>query len=188
MNNQKISDEQWQAIMDNNSAYDDVFYYAVKSTGIFCRPSCKSRPPKRENVRIYKEAKEAIKDGFRSCKRCKPSGFCLPDEEWVTQITEYMGRHYDEQLTLENLADICHGSPYHLQKTFKRVLGISPVEYLQQIRITKAKELLTNTNKPLVEIGSTIGMHNIPYFITLFKKITGNTPNQYRKKETPINE
>ncbi|TQR21601.1 bifunctional transcriptional activator/DNA repair enzyme AdaA [Psychrobacillus vulpis] len=188
MKNEKISDEQWEAIVQNNPAYDEVFYYAVKSTGIFCRPSCKSRPPKKENVRIYLEAKNAVDEGFRPCKRCKPSGLRLPDVEWVTQIKEYIDLHYDQPLTLDNLADICHGSPYHLQRTFKKILGLSPVEYMQQIRIEKAKELLITSNKSLADIGSTIGMHNIPYFITLFKKLTGKTPIQYKKKEVPTDE
>lgn len=178
----QISEEQWQAIIQNDKNYDDLFYYAVKSTGIFCRPSCKSRPPKKENVRIYAEAEEAILEGFRPCKRCKPSGLRLPDEEWVTQIKEYIDDHFNESITLHTLADLCHGSPYHLQRTFKKVIGISPVEYMQQIRISKAKEYLLTTDKSLVEIGAAIGMSNIPYFITLFKKVTGITPIQYRKK------
>lgn len=179
-----MNNEQWQAIIENKSAYDELFFYAVTSTGIFCRPSCKSRPPKKENVRIYQEAQKAIEDGFRPCKRCKPSGLRLPDEEWAIQIKEYINEHFDESLTLHILADVCHGSPYHLQRTFKKIIGISPVEYMQQIRVNKAKELLITTNKTLDEIGSIVGMHNTPYFITLFKKITKDTPNQYRKRGT----
>ncbi|MFJ8063533.1 bifunctional transcriptional activator/DNA repair enzyme AdaA [Psychrobacillus sp. NPDC096426] len=183
-----MNNEQWQAIIQNDKNYDDIFFYAVKSTGIFCRPSCKSRPPKKENVRIYMEAKEAIQEGFRPCKRCKPGGLRLPDEEWVTQIKEYIDDHYTESLTLHTLADLCHGSPYHLQRTFKKVLGKSPIEYMQQTRISKAKEYLVTTDKSLFEIGAAIGMSNIPYFITLFKKVTGMTPIQYRKKENFSNE
>lgn len=182
MHSKEISDEQWAAIIQNDKDFDALFFYAVKSTGIFCRPSCKSRPPKKENVQIFLEASDAIGAGFRPCKRCKPTGSRLPEEEWVTQIKEYMNKHFNEPLTLNHLADICHGSPFHLQRTFKKIFDISPVEYLQQIRIEKAKELLTTTNKPLDEIGPAIGMHNIPYFITLFKKMTGHTPIQYRKR------
>ena len=109
----RLTDERWQAITCNDKSYDDIFIYAVKSTGIFCRPSCKSRDPKKENVRIFNDAKEAVSEGFRPCKRCKPSGLRLPDEEWVIQITEYIDRNYNETLTLEILADMCHGSPYH---------------------------------------------------------------------------
>ncbi|WP_144510725.1 bifunctional transcriptional activator/DNA repair enzyme AdaA [Bacillus sp. FJAT-22090] len=188
MHSEKISDEQWVAILQNDKRFDTLFFYAVKSTGIFCRPSCKSRPPKKEHVQIYLEANDAIRAGYRPCKRCKPTGTKLPYEEWVQQIKVYMDKHLNEPLTLNHLAHICHGSPYHLQRTFKKVLEISPVEYLQQIRIEKAKELLIKTDKSLEEIGSAIGMHNIPYFITLFKKKTGHTPSKYRKKEDNTNE
>ena len=182
MKNEPLSEELWQAINQNNTDYDNTFYYAVKSTGIFCKPSCKSRPPKRENVRVFKDAIEAIKDGFRPCKRCKPSGLRLPDEEWIEQIKLYMDNHIAEEVTLSLLAEVSHGSPYHLQRTFKKVMDISPNEYLLSIRIEKAKKLLKTTNKKLIEISALIGIKSVPYFITSFKRKTGFTPMQYRKK------
>jgi len=79
------------------------------------------------------------------------------------------------------LADKCHGSPYHLQRTFKRITGQTPVEYIQKIRITKAMSELTTTDKSIAEIGVSVGLPNPSYFITLFKMKTGQTPKQYRK-------
>jgi AraC family transcriptional regulator of adaptative response / methylphosphotriester-DNA alkyltransferase methyltransferase len=177
----QLTDEQWQAITHNDTKFDDIFIYAVTSTGIFCRPSCKSRDPKKENVRIFNDADEAIADGFRPCKRCKPGGFRLPDEEWAIQIEEYIDEHYCEPLTLEILADMCHGSPYHLQRTFKRITGLTPVEYIQKVRILKAIYALTTTDNSVAEIGLSVGLPNPSYFITLFKMKTGQTPKQYRK-------
>jgi AraC family transcriptional regulator of adaptative response / methylphosphotriester-DNA alkyltransferase methyltransferase len=177
-----ISDEQWQAITHNDASYDNIFIYAVKSTGIFCRPSCKSRLPNKTNVFIFKNAQQALAQGFRSCKRCKPEGLQVPDEDWVVQIADYIDSHYSQPLTLEVLADMCHGSPYHLQRTFKRIKGITPVEYIQNVRIDYAKDHLKATDKSIVEIGERIGLPNTPYFITLFKKKTGYTPLQYRKE------
>ena len=177
----QLTDERWQAITHNDAGFDEIFMYAVKSTGIFCRPSCKSRNPKKENVRVFNDAAEAIANGFRPCKRCKPSGLRLPDEEWAIQIEEYIHMHFHEPLTLEILADMCHGSPYHLQRTFKRITGLTPVEYIQKIRITKAMSELTTTDNSIAEIGVSVGLPNPSYFITLFKMKTGQTPKQYRK-------
>jgi AraC family transcriptional regulator of adaptative response / methylphosphotriester-DNA alkyltransferase methyltransferase len=180
----QISDEQWQAITHNDSSYDTYFIYAVKSTGIFCKPSCKSRQPKKVNVLIFKNAEQALLQGFRSCKRCKPEGLHVPDEDWAVQIAEYIDNHYSEPLTLEVLADMCHGSSYHLQRTFKRIKNMTPVEYIQMVRIEHAKVQLNTSDKSIGEVGILVGLSNTPYFITLFKKKTGYTPLQYRKEYT----
>ena len=177
----QMNDELWQAITHNDQSYDQIFIYAVKSTGICCRPSCKSRNPKKENVHIFQDVEAALSAGFRPCKRCKPGGKRLPDEDWVVQIREYINSNYHESMSLEILADICHGSPFHLQRTFKRIIGVTPTEYIQQVRISNAIKELSAHNKSIAEVGSAIGLPNTPYFITLFKKRTGQTPKQFQK-------
>lgn len=176
-----LTDERWRAIIQNDSSYDDVFIYAVTSTGICCRPSCHSRDPKKENVRIFNDVAEAVAGGFRPCKRCKPGDIRLPDEEWVTQIREYIDANYPAPLSLESLADMCHGSPYHLQRTFKRIVGKTPMEYIQHVRISMAIIELQSTDKSIADIGLSVGLPNTSYFITLFKNKTGYTPKQYQK-------
>ncbi|MFD2369924.1 bifunctional transcriptional activator/DNA repair enzyme AdaA [Brevibacillus sp. GCM10020057] len=178
---QQLTEEKWQAIIRNDAAYDGSFVYAVKTTRIFCRPSCKSKAPNRENVQVFANARQALAARFRPCKRCKPTGQRLPDREWVEQITQYIDDHFRERLTLEMLADACHGSPYHLHRTFKRITGVTPVEYVQQTRIRAAQELLVRTGESVAAISSMVGMHNTPYFMTLFKKFTGRTPTEYRQ-------
>lgn len=177
----RIPNEYWQAIADSDTAYDDTFFYGVETTGIFCRPSCRSRVPKKENVRIFKNAYMALEENFRPCKRCKPDGLKMPAEEWIGQVTEWIDVHYAEPLTLHTLADELHGSPYHLQRLFTRVIGISPTEYIQHVRIKQAMQLLETTDQPIADVGLAVGLENTPYFITLFKKKTGYTPSQYRK-------
>ncbi|WP_082129870.1 bifunctional transcriptional activator/DNA repair enzyme AdaA [Aneurinibacillus tyrosinisolvens] len=178
---ERITEEKWQAILHNDASYDAAFIYAVKTTGIFCRPSCKSRTPKKENVRLFQNAQQALSANFRPCKRCKPTGERLPDNEWVAQITRYIDTNYSETLTLETLADMCHGSPYHLHRTFKRIKGVTPIEYIQQTRIARAIEYLINSDKAVASIALAVGMSNTPYFITVFKKKTGRTPAAYRQ-------
>ncbi len=176
-----MTEAKWHAIIHNDASYDFRFIYAVKTTGIFCRPSCKSKMPNKENVLIFQNAEQALSAGYRPCKRCKPTGERLPDQEWVSQITACIDRNYNGSLTLEALADMCHGSPYHLHRTFKRIKGMTPVEYIQQARMNKAIEYLTVTNKTVSDIALNVGMPNTPYFITLFKKKTGHTPADYRR-------
>ncbi|UOQ92884.1 bifunctional transcriptional activator/DNA repair enzyme AdaA [Halobacillus shinanisalinarum] len=177
----RIPDTYWKAIIENDSAYDNTFFYAVRTTGIFCRPSCKSRPPNKENVRIFKNAKLAQLEHFRPCKRCKPNGLRLPDEEWIEQLAEWIDENYSEPLTLDSLAEVCHGSPYHLQRTFKRIKGISPMKYIQQIRLAKAAHYLKITDESVTNIGSAVGYPNTAYFVTLFKEVMAKTPRDYRK-------
>jgi AraC family transcriptional regulator of adaptative response / methylphosphotriester-DNA alkyltransferase methyltransferase len=186
-NQESLTDEKWQAVISNDADYDGQFFYAVKTTGIFCRPSCKSKAPKRENIQLFHNTEQALSANFRPCKRCKPTGERLPDHEWVALVTEYIDKNYMDTLSLEILADICHGSPYHLHRTFKRIKNITPVQYVQQRRMDKAIEYLIASDKPIADIGLSVGMPNTPYFITLFKKITGNTPASYRRMNNHIN-
>lgn len=177
-----MTDEKWQAIIRNDASYNDQFFYAVKTTRIFCKPSCKSRVPKRENVRIFHNADQALAEKFRPCKRCKPTNVRLPDHEWIELVTEYIDKSYAEHLSLQRLAEISHGSPYHLHRTFKKVKGITPVEYIQLVRINAAIIELANTDKTITTIAKKVGIPNTPYFTTLFKKVMGSTPTQYRQQ------
>ncbi|TCS96805.1 bifunctional transcriptional activator/DNA repair enzyme AdaA [Hazenella coriacea] len=176
-----ISDEYWNAIIECDPTYDNLFFYGVQTTGIFCRPSCKSKVPNKENVRIFKNAYIALAEQFRPCKRCKPDGLYFPIEEWIEQIVAWIDQHYYESITLQTLADLFHGSPYHLQRLFKRVKGQSPTEYLQQVRLEKAIHQLVTTNQSIANIGTSVGFSSTPYFTALFKKKTGTTPSSYRK-------
>ncbi|MDU0202712.1 bifunctional transcriptional activator/DNA repair enzyme AdaA [Paenibacillus sp. MAH-36] len=181
-----MQDRYWQAIIGNDASYDGTFYYAVTTTGIFCRPSCKSRVPKRENVRVFPDRQTAVAEHFRPCKRCRPDGIRLPDEEWVDLIADYIKESYTEPITLSVLAEQFYASVYHLQRTFKRLKGVTPLTYLQQQRIEAAKKLLIETDKPVNAIGALVGVANAAHFATVFQKKTGVTPSEFRQSGTTI--
>lgn len=177
-----MNDEQWHAIVHNDASYDGKFYYGVITTRIYCRPSCKSRAPTRDNVRIFANFEQALAQNFRPCKRCKPDGGRLPNEEWVAEIMRFIETKYGEPLTLAKLAQIFHGSPYHLQRTFKQVTGITPAEYLLQTRIAKAKALFAVKDRTVVEVAHAVGIPSAAHFSTVFLRRTGVSPSNYRNQ------
>ncbi|MGO4497402.1 bifunctional transcriptional activator/DNA repair enzyme AdaA [Paenibacillus sp. 2RAB27] len=177
-----MQERYWQAIVANDAAYDGTFYYAVATTGIFCRPSCKSRLPKREHVRIFHHSQAAMAASFRPCKRCRPDGIRLPDEAWVAEMKAHIEEHFAEPLSLATLSEHFYASTYHLQRTFKRVAGVTPLMYIQEVRLAAAKKLLITTDMPVQVIGSRVGMANAAHFATLFQKRTGLTPTEFRQQ------
>jgi AraC family transcriptional regulator of adaptative response / methylphosphotriester-DNA alkyltransferase methyltransferase len=181
MKKEILNDDVWHAIVNNDSSYDGELYYGVSTTKVFCRPSCKSRIPLREHVQLFRTVQQALSHQYRPCKRCKPDGLKLPDEDWVNQITQWMDTHYAEALNLDKLAELFHGSPFHLHRTFKRIKGISPSDYVQKLRIEIAMSYLKATDQTVMEIASAVGIPNAAHFATLFQKKTGFTPTNYRQ-------
>lgn len=178
----ELTENYWEAIIQNDTAYDGVFFYAVRTTGIFCRPSCKSRRPNRENIRVFRQSQEAIAAGFHACKRCQPDQLQPPRQEWVERIAALIEQRYAENLSLEELSRESNMSPFHLQRSFKEIRGCSPTEYLQSVRLHRAAELLRESDKTISRIGRETGMANPAYLATLFKKKYGLTPTAYRQQ------
>ncbi|MCS6602048.1 methylated-DNA--[protein]-cysteine S-methyltransferase [Burkholderia pseudomallei] len=121
-------DARWAALVARDVDADGAFCYAVKTTGVFCRPSCASRLPRRENVSFFADTGAARAAGYRPCKRCRPEG--LPRElDIVNRACAVLDAHRQDRFTLAQLSDAVHVSPFHLQRLFKRVVGVSPRQY-----------------------------------------------------------
>jgi AraC family transcriptional regulator, regulatory protein of adaptative response / methylated-DNA-[protein]-cysteine methyltransferase len=137
-------DQYWQAVMTRDEELDGVFVYAVRSTGVYCRPSCPSRRPKREQVLFFVRPEAAEEAGFRACKRCRPRELSSREEQvaLVQQLCHYIEEHLESQLTLTDLGEQAHLSPYHLQRVFKSVMGITPRQYAEACRMGQFKARL----------------------------------------------
>lgn len=175
----------WQAIKTNDASYDGVFYYGVKSTGIFCRPSCKSKVPLRENVIFFANAQEAVEKGFRPCKRCRPdcdepvNGMLNVINEKVIPVLQ---TEYSDPDLLRKLPSMVGISSFYLQRLFKHQTGVSPKVFLQTTRISKAKELLEKQELNSAEICFTVGFQSLSTFYAVFRGITGVSPGAYQRK------
>ncbi len=140
----KLDDgRRWQAVVDRDSALDGAFFFAVSSTGVFCRPSCPARRPRRENVRFFDQAVAAEKAGFRACLRCRPKAIDgNPQSAMVRAICRYIEQHIEDRITLSSLAGEFRRSAFHLQRTFKAVLGVTPKAYIDSCRLRQVKQNL----------------------------------------------
>src|SRR5438309_6375528 len=136
-------DARWDAVLARDRHADGQFVYAVRSTGIYCRPSCASRRPRREVVVFFDDPAGAETAGFRSCRRCHPRG-AQPADPWIDKVRRacvYLA-NVDGHPSLATLARRLGGSPYHLQRNFKRLVGVSPREYADACRFRKVKRRL----------------------------------------------
>ena len=136
-------DELWRAVLARDRGADTKFVYAVKTTGIYCRPSCPSRRPKRESVEFFEKPVEAKRAGYRSCLRCVPD---QPDAQSkrIAACCRLLERDLDRSVPLAELAAHAGISVFHLQRTFKQYLGVTPREYQDALRMRRVKQGLTN--------------------------------------------
>jgi AraC family transcriptional regulator, regulatory protein of adaptative response / methylated-DNA-[protein]-cysteine methyltransferase len=132
----------WQAVEARDATQDGQFVFAVSSTGVYCRPSCPSRRPRRENVRFFRRIEEAESAGYRACLRCHPAAAGNGRLQLVKAVCRYIEQHLDEPVTLARLGSEFHQSPFHLQRTFKAVLGITPKAYAGSCRVRQLKSNL----------------------------------------------
>src|SRR5215216_5501513 len=138
------NEQLWQAVMSKDARYDGQFVFAVSSTGIYCRPSCPSRRAHRERVKFFDLPETAEQAGFRACLRCQPQRARVvdPQIELVQRVCRFLNTSDSETLKLAELASHTGVSVFHLQRTFKRVMGISPRQYLAARRFGNFKTLV----------------------------------------------
>ncbi|MEQ1897315.1 MAG: methylated-DNA--[protein]-cysteine S-methyltransferase [Vicinamibacterales bacterium] len=146
-----LDDIRWRAVVDRDRSHDGEFVYAVRTTGIYCRPVCPSRRPLRASVAFHPSPEAAEAHGFRACKRCHPQHgrSADPGVALARQVCAFIASHADEPVDLARVAAHTGSSRFHLQRTFARVVGLSPRAYLEAVRAARFRAGLREGTLPL---------------------------------------
>jgi AraC family transcriptional regulator of adaptative response/methylated-DNA-[protein]-cysteine methyltransferase len=171
------ADTAWSAFMRRDRGWDGRIIGAVKTTGIYCKPSCPARRPKREHVEFFTSGEEARAAGYRACLRCKPDEVGR-DREAVARAVKLI-EGAEEPLTLNELAEAVGYAPHHFQRIFKRDLGVSPAEYARGLRTRRAETALTDNGRVTDAIYDA-GYSSPSGFYSDAKERMGMTPSAWR--------
>lgn len=168
---------------NKNSDYDGQFVLAVKSTGIFCRPSCKARTPLEKNMSFYRQPGEAKDAGFRACKRCRPDlAVYEPEKQLAHEIKSAIDKHFTQKSDLDADINSLRFSQNHLTNVFKKHFDITPVEYRNKLRFDYVCGLLAGSDMKILDISLAAGFETQSVFYDVFKKYSNLTPGEYREQ------
>lgn len=179
-------DSCYQALITRDRRFDGLFFVAVSSTRIYCRPVCTVKVPQLKNVTFYELAASCERDGYRPCLKCRPE--LAPGNAAVDSknrlVVRAINRIEDGALSndsIEQLADELQVTSRHLRRVFESELGVTPVQFVQTQRLLLAKRLLTDTNMPISQVAMVSGFASIRRFNSLFVERYRLSPSQLRK-------
>ena len=180
-NRKSPPDSRWQAVIGRNPQADGVFVYAVKTTGVYCRPSCPSRTAKRENVEFFDSNEQAVAAGYRACKRCRPESL---SQEMRHQALAIQACRAIEQsaspLPLAELAQQAGLSPHHFHRIFKAATGLTPKTYYKSVRAGRVVAALQSAPS-VTEAIYAAGFNSAGRFYEESGALLGMAPTTYRK-------
>lgn len=170
------------AVMSRDNSFDGVFVYGVSSTRVYCRPSCPARRPRPDKLVFFPNSSAAERSGFHACSRCTPQqpGPRTRQAELASELCDFMRANFSRKLTLATLATQFGVSPYYLQRTFKRTVGVSPRQYLEEYRISKLKTYLSK-GKPVIGAMYGTGYNSQSWLYRNSTRKLGMTPGTYRR-------
>jgi AraC family transcriptional regulator, regulatory protein of adaptative response / methylated-DNA-[protein]-cysteine methyltransferase len=175
-----INDPRWGAVVARNPAADGQFFYSVKTTGVYCRPSCAARPARPENVQFHSSCDDAERAGFRPCKRCKPNQPPLV-EQHAAKVAEIcrLIEAAETAPALDELASKAGLSPYHFHRVFKAVTGLTPKAYAVAHRANRMRTELDRSGTVTAAIFDA-GYNSNGRFYEKSDEVLGMTPSNYR--------
>jgi AraC family transcriptional regulator of adaptative response/methylated-DNA-[protein]-cysteine methyltransferase len=178
-----VADPNWQAVLKRDPRLDGVLFYAVRSTGIYCRPSCPSRRPRREHVQFFFEPKAAESAGYRPCRRCRPreDRAQSAEIELARRICRFIEENLEGTLTLRVMGHALGESGERLQRTFRRVLGVPLYQYIKARRFAVFKMFL-RLGRPVAEATYEAGYSSSSRVYEQVSGRLGMTPAVYRRR------
>ena len=175
------------ARLARDPAYDGMFFIAVKTTGIYCRPVCRVRPPLTRNISFFPSAAAAERAGYRPCLKCRPESapFCPAWNGTRTTVERALklidSGALDGEGTVEQLAMRCGVGARHLTRLFRQHIGASPIEVAQTRRVQRAMQMIAHTALPMTEIAHTAGFASLRRFNEVIAARYGRPPSEIRK-------
>jgi len=175
-----VADPRWAAVLARDARCDDSFVYSVRTTGVYCRPSCGSRAPRPQNVAFHDTPADAQRAGFRPCLRCKPEQPPLAAQQAAVVARLCRLLEVDEQPpSLALLAREAQWSPFHLHRVFKRITGLTPKAYAAAHRGRRVQQALSRSGS-VTEAIYDAGYNSGGRFYADAPKVLGMTPTRYR--------
>lgn len=175
-------DEMARAALHNDASFDGVFWYGVKTTGVYCRPSCVSRTPKQGNMEFFASSREAEQAGYRPCKRCRPDLFVYqPALEAAERMKAVIDDGFLRKAEMfERLKQLGVG-PKRAIEIFRDAYRTTPGAYADGLRIAEAQRRLRETGESILDIALELGFESVSAFYSLFGKAADTTPAAYRR-------
>jgi AraC family transcriptional regulator of adaptative response/methylated-DNA-[protein]-cysteine methyltransferase len=171
----------WEAVTHRDAGAAGTFVYGVVTTGIYCRPGCPSRLPNRRNVRFFETWQGAEAAGFRACKRCSPRSPDARDAATAAVVAACRTiETADQEPSLQDLADAAGFSPYHFQRLFKRIVGVSPKHYAAEVRLDRVRDGL-HAEATVTGAIYDAGYASSSRFYAAAPAALGMTPSTYRQ-------
>ncbi len=175
-------EEMLRAVAGNDAGYDGAFSYAVKSTGVYCRPSCTSRRPKPENIVFFDTPAQAEAEGFRPCKRCRPDlAVYEPARELARGMKAVVEGGFLEKAAMFDRLKRFGVSPKRAIEIFKAEYGVTPGAYADGLRMAEARRRLLETDAPILDIACALGFESLSAFYAMFEKAAEMSPAAFRK-------
>ncbi|MDI3255500.1 MAG: bifunctional DNA-binding transcriptional regulator/O6-methylguanine-DNA methyltransferase Ada [Bacillota bacterium] len=175
----QVWEQAWQMVESRQASADMLFVYAVRSTGIYCRPSCPSRRPSRTSVEFFATCELAERAGYRACKRCLPNQQ-RPEVRILTMACDYIEQNLDCTIQLKKLGSILGLSAFHSQRLFRKYLGISPRQYQQARRMERFRQRLLGRDSVTTALYEA-GFASSSRLYESAEAHLGMTPTEYRK-------